>query len=418
MKPDVECLNFDKVLQITELMSDFGDNETENLKNLLVRMGKMFKCDNLAYIQHDCYTNTLQIISPSEKFIQHLRTDKLYNTILDYSLKNQNVTIIDENNKIPPNCTIDYFAVVTPVILKHEHIGCIIASYKKGSAGSYTFQTTDLSHYKLISNIISIQENSYRVKSVLKKTAMYRKILNELSEQLIRLPNEKMDSYIQSCIQATCEAWDIDRGYLFLADFKNLKMNKTNEWCNSDEIESLLVTEYEVDMKEFPWENVMKHFMVSQTPIHIPNVNDLMFDTNPLSHLKGNPQTEDITLDIKQNLKKLICKKKLKSILLIPVSNMYDEKSYTIAILGFSQILQFKQFSDQLIDMLKTLAFYLSEAVRRRGIYQDMDILDQSMLQNIIEWQALDEENVEIFDDLQSKMRDILEKHARVEAGF
>ena len=409
MKHSYDCINLDKVIKITELMIGFGDDETSNLQSLLIKMTKIFNCDKIAYIQYDCETNTDDIITPSDTFKEILLKNNLHKIILDYTSDKKEVTIIDKNNQIYDKYVIDYFAAIVPVVLNGEHIGCLILSYSENTIGSHLFQSSDLSHFKLAANIISIQEKSYRFKNILQQTNKYRHVLNKLSENLLSSSNDEMDAYIQKCIQKTCEIWNIDRGYLFLVDFAEKKLLKTNEWCNTNNVKSLLKSEKVVDMNSFPWANIIQYFINSPTtPIHIPNM------LNQSEFLGKNINIDEKIVDeVKHQLDVLVKNKKLKSCLLIPVSDTYNNNTYTLAILGFSQVLNFKNFTNQLIDMLTTLSCYLSEAVKRRREFQNRNRIDKFIVQNMIKWRSENNKNIKIFEDLQSKMQSIFDDSRR-----
>jgi len=401
-----DCVNLEKVLKLTEIISSFDDNEKKNITDLLANMAKVFKCDEIAFIQKQSDSTTFPIISPSETFCQKLLNKDIYKCILSLSFSLSDPLILNHTFEINPYYKIENFVIISPVILRNEFIGCIFASYLPESIGSHLFRIVDLSYYKLATNIISIQENSYRVKHVLKVTNEYRKLLNNLSEKLITAKNHEMDSYIDDCIRQTCEMWNIDRGYLFIVDFKNEKLKKTNEWC-AEGIPSLLDKEKSIPFELFPWEHIIHKFNTDPTtPIHIPNM------LNKLEKIFKSVETKkDIQPEIEKSVEYLISSKNLKSVLLIPVSDHYNDNVFTLAILGFSQVKLAKEFPEQLIDMLKVLSFYISEAVKRRREYQNISNLNRTTLENILKWEEEAIEENKIFKNLSSKMKAIFDDH-------
>lgn len=396
------CINLDKVLQITEIISDFNNDETENLKSLLLKMSKLSRCDKIAYLQPDTENATETVISFDDSFKESLLKDNSFEIILDFAKNIKYPIIIDSKHELNQYYEIDNFDVIAPVILHNEIVGCIIASYEKGTLGSGMFQSCDLSHYQLVANIISIQENSYRTKIKLQQSLQHRKILNDLAEKLLKTKNKDMDQYINECIEVICKNWNIDRGYLFLTDFKNNKLIKTNEWCNHN-VASLLEAEKSISMNEFPWQNIVDFFVSSPTSvIHIPNI------YNEIEEIleKFNLAREEKNKTRKQ-LDVLIKEKQLKSVLLIPISDSFNNNIYTLAILGFSQVGQFKTFSSQMIEMLNIMSSYLTEAVKRRKEYINRNQIDDYVLDNILKWKAESEENDKKFRMLQDKLKSI-----------
>jgi len=403
-----ECLNLDKVLKLTEVISDFDDNEKENINNLLQNMAKIFKCDKIAFIQKSSEINTFDVISPSDVFQQELLYKNIYQSILTLSYSTKVPLLLNHTFEVHPDYKIENFAIISPVILHSEHIGCIFSSYATNSAGSHLFQNSDLSHYKLASNIISIQENSYRIKFNLETTNNYRKLLNMLSAKLISMKNEEMDAYIDECIKQTCEMWDIDRGYLFLVDFEKEKLNKTNEWCSKN-VESLLEQERDIPFNVFPWDHIVHKFNIDPTsPIHIPNVIDASAVFESINFDSDSVDTPNIG----ESIDYLIKSKHLKSVLLIPISDNYDNDIFTLAILGFSQVKKEKEFPNKLIEMLKILSCYIAEAIKRRREFQNIARINQATLQNILKWEEESiEENIR-FEKLETKMQAIFDDHA------
>ena len=405
------CLNLTKIMQITKLMSDFGENEIINLKQMLGSIKDICFCDNIAYVQSDNHINTEEIISVTDTFKQTLLKNDVYKKILKYATSIEEPIVIDNQHVLYKEFEIDNFMIVAPVILKKQLVGVIVISFDIDSINSKLYNNMNLIHFQLVANIIAIQENSYRVKYVLEKSNMFRKILNDLAVDLINTKDENMDEYINLCIQKTCEIWDIDRGYLFAIDFNDRKLYKTNEWCGEG-IVSMIDTENEIDFKAFPWNHIIHRFNTIQDPIHIANVEDNIYEISKNINDSVYANT-DIVKELQKPLDYILKVKNLKSILLIPIQDINDEQSYTLAILGFSQVLNFKVFSNQLIDLLNILSCYISEAIGRRRKFNNEDFTTKSIIRKIKKWEEEELQNNLIFNSLQEKMKIIFDNHSQ-----
>jgi len=401
---NIICINLNKIIKITELITNFVDDERQNIAQFLIDISDICNYDNIAYIQNETLIDKFDIISPSKEFVDILYNDSIYKNILYKSKKLQFPAIINDKDQIHPKYNVHGFDILVPVLLQNFCIGTIIVSYTKDSLNYQSYSSIDLSHYQLIASIISLQENSYRIKTIMKQSNVYGKILNELSQQLIDNDNSNMDSFIDDCIQRTCENWKIDKGYLFVADFDEKKLHKTNEWC-IEGIDSVLQTEPEMDINTFPWNHILYSFNNDNEsqPIHIPDMEnriEIMTRSKIISE-------EDI-IGIE-----MIKRKNIKSILLIPVLDNYKDKKFTVAILGFSQVLNLKIFSQSMVDLLKILSCYISEAIKRRREFQNTTNINKVMFSKLQEWKKENIENNIIFNSLQDKMKNVFDDHKR-----
>jgi len=401
-----ESLDLDKVLKLTETISGFSENEKKNISCLLRNMAKIFKCDKIAFIQKQSEINTFSIISPSDVFQKDLSNDKIYDHILSLLSNKKEPILLDKTSELNSLYEISNFVIISPVILHHECIGCIFVCYDADSIGSKYYREIDLSYYELASNIIAIQENSYRIKYILRLTNQYRELLNQLSANLIMKKNSEMDLFIDECIQQTCELWDIDRGYLFLVDFENKELNKTNEWCAKG-VKSLLEQERTIPFELFPWSHIIHKFNNDPiSPIHIPDV---------LNQTKDIIQTIEIEKallpEIDKSIDYLISAKNLKSVLLIPIPDEFNNNIFTLAILGFSQVKSHKKFPNQLIELLNILSCYIAEAIKRRRDFQHLNEFNQSTLEKILKWEKEVIEEDKICKNLGIKMQTIFDDH-------
>jgi hypothetical protein len=405
------CLNLDKALQITEIFSDFGDNELYNIRHLLKNVHSVCRPDAIVYIQKDNKMDKdLFFIAPLEKTNDILNKESNWNKILNYSEKLDNDEIIYHNKYLCNifECDENSFVVITNVYLKEKYYGCLVALYLKDSLGFKLFSDMDLHYYRLCANIIASQEKSYKMKQKIKKINIFRKNLNELSTMLHQLHCKDMLTYIDKCLEITCNLWGIDRGYLFIIDYDNKRMYKTNEYC-SENVDSLIEEENIVKLTEFPWNHILLRFKQKIAPIHINNINE---EIQKLMDKAANANDKEIYESMKKEVEYLKNVKKLKSILLIPITDNVKDVNYTIGVLGFSQVFEYIYFKQELIETLDVLSCYISEAIKRYNSYMTANENEKIFITKINEWEKENEANNKTFKLLKDKMDTILLHHS------
>jgi len=405
------CLNLDKALQITEIFSDFGEDELQNIQFLLKNVHSVCKPDAIAYIQkNNKMDRDLFFIAPLEKTNDILHKESNWNKILEYSEKLDNDEIVYHNKYLCNifECDEESFVIIANVYSKKKYLGCLIALYLKDSLGYKLFSDMELHYYQLVANIIASQEKSYRMKQKIKKINTFRKNLNELSTLLHQMPCKDMLKYIDKCLEITCELWDIDRGYLFIIDYENKRMYKTNEYC-AENVNSLLEEENIVKLTDFPWNHILLRFKQKIAPIHINNIDD---EIKNLMNKAKNENDKEIYESMQKEVDYLKNVKKLKSILLIPITDNVKDVNYTIGILGFSQIFEYVYFKQELIETLDVLSCYISEAIKRYNSYMTANENEKIFINKINEWEKENEANNKTFKLLKDKMDKILLHHS------
>jgi len=404
------CINLDKALSITEIYSEFNDDELENVKKLLEKIHKICKCDAIAYIQKEkkLYTKDY-IIAPLEKTRDILCKNDNYTEILNYAQNINKSDIIHKNNMLNKvfECDEGSFAVVVNISINNDkYIGCLVALYLKNTLGYKLFNEMDIHYYQLAANIIATQEKSFRMRQKLIKINTFRKNLNELSSLLYKTPNSKMLDYIDICLEITCSLWNIDRGYLFIVDYEQKKLIKTNEWCKPG-VESLIDTENEIDITEFPWSHILYKMNKEISPIHIPNIDEKMDILAEKMDIDKNSEAYET---FKKQMLYIKNVKKIKSVLLIPIIDNFKDNNITIGVLGFSHIFEYTYFKKDLIETLTVLSCYIAEAVKRYRPYRMSLEKSNYIFDKILEWQYENEENNKTFNILKDKMDKILSK--------
>jgi len=404
------CINLDKALKITEIYAEFGEDELPNVEKLLKQIHKICKCDAVVYVQKEKKLNTeSNVIAPLEKTRDVLSTNGTYEKLIKYADKLTKSEIIYRDKELNQifQCEDGSFVIIVRVKLKDKFIGCLVGLYLYNSLGYKLFSEVDIHYYELAANIIASQEKSKRMKQKLKKIHIFRKNLNDLSSLLYKTKNSEMLSYIDKCLEITCKLWGIDRGYLFIVDYENQKMIKTNEWC-ADGVDSLLLQDKEADINLFPWNHIIYKFNDEVVPIHIENVGE---ELEILADKVNIEKDSDLYLTLKQQIDYLKNVKKIKSILLIPIIDNFKDNNITIGVLGFSQIFEYSSFKKDLIETLTVLSCYIAEAIKRYQPYKATKEKEAYILDKILEWQHENEENNKIFNRLKGKMDTILSSY-------
>jgi len=411
------CLNLDKALQITNLLTNFSDDEVNNIKVLIKNIYNICRCDAIAFIQKKnlLKTNT-NVLAPLEKTNDRLTQNYNYKDILDYAEQHiEKSEILYKHDSVRE--ILDYdsksFVVISNVVLDGKFIGCLLALYLKDSLGYKLFSEIDTHYYQLASNIIASQIKCFLIKNKVNKIHTFRKNLNELSSLLYKTPASEMIEYINKCLKITCQLWNIDRGYLYVVDYETKKLLKINEWC-APGVEALIDSEYEFSIDDFPWNHILYQFTENISPIHIANIED---ELEVLTKAAEYEKNSDLYKTIKEQIKYLREIKKIKSILLIPIIDNFKDTNFTIGVLGFSQVFEYTYFKEDLIDTLTVLSCYIAEAVKRWKTYKIKDINSKYFFNKLLEWQYDNQEYNKKYKVLKTKMDSILDKYTSMKNG-
>ncbi|MEA1996261.1 MAG: PAS domain S-box protein [Gemmatimonadota bacterium] len=110
-----------------------------------------------------------------------------------------------------------------------------------------------------------------RAEEVFKYRLEFKKLITDISLELINLAVEEIDSRIEQTLKAIGEFTSVDRSYVFMFSGDKKKMDNTHEWC-AEGIEPLKEERTGLPASLLPW--AMERLRKSEI-VHIPQIENL-----------------------------------------------------------------------------------------------------------------------------------------------
>ncbi|MFQ3577678.1 MAG: GAF domain-containing protein, partial [Verrucomicrobiia bacterium] len=182
-----------------------------------------------------------------------------------------------------------------------------------------------------------------RAEAALDRSLRFQKLLMQISSSLINAPSSRLDSTIQESLEAVGSFCGVDRAYLFQMDVERSTLSNTHEWCAAGiqpEIENL---------KDIPCD-VLQQFVVSITAGRIVNI----------------PKVD--ALDPTDPFRRMVAAQGIKTLLCVPLHFL----GTCLGFIGFDCIRKEREWDEQSILLLRTLAELLSNALMRARAEEEM----------------------------------------------
>jgi len=180
------------------------------------------------------------------------------------------------------------------------------------------------------------------------------KLISTISTRFINVTPDELDHELDLALQSLGEFVPVDRSYIIQLSENAKYVNNTNEWC-APGIVSQIDNLQNLSVDTFPWFwEKLNHF----ENIHIPHVVDLPPEA---SSEKNRLQQQDI-----------------QSVIIVPLS--YTGK--LIGFLGFDSVKCEKNWTDEDILLLKTVADIFANALEHQKIDEKLHIFSRAVEQS------------------------------------
>lgn len=167
----------------------------------------------------------------------------------------------------------------------------------------------------------------------------FEKLISTLSTNFINISSQEIDQEINRTLQKIGEFEEVDRSYVFLFDDSLEKMSNTHEWC-APGIEPHLqrLQQIKIDQELPFFASVIKNRKI----FHVPRVSDL---------------TEEARAE-----KREFELEKIQSLICVPIVC----QDQLIGFLGFDSVKKEKSWSEDIMNLLKTVGEIIGSAIIRK----------------------------------------------------
>lgn len=168
-----------------------------------------------------------------------------------------------------------------------------------------------------------------------KKQAAFQKVVSDITFSFLTFNDENSDEKIQNLLKEIGEFFNVDRTYLFTIDHSNDTMTYSNEWCKAD-IQPERDSINEMPLDTFPWwiDELEKKQLI---------------EISDVAAMPAEAIAEQRELESQQ----------VKSSVTVPI--IENDKIY--AFIGIDAVKEYKNWSDEKIDLLYILANILANVL-------------------------------------------------------
>ena len=186
------------------------------------------------------------------------------------------------------------------------------------------------------------EENHTRAQKQLEYRIRFESLISSISTHFIHLSSDRIDMGINYALHAIGEFEKVDRAYIFLFSPDQGFVENSHEWCSLG-VEPQIQSLKEILVSRYPW--FMKRIRAFET-IYIPKVSEMP--------------------DEAQAERKEFERKKIQSLVIVPLVHRGSLRGY----LGFDFVNRQKEWSDEVIELLRIVGEMFINALERKKVDQ------------------------------------------------
>ncbi len=191
-----------------------------------------------------------------------------------------------------------------------------------------------------------------KAEAALDRSLRFQSLLMQISSNLINMPSFRLDPTIQEALQAVGTFCDVDRAYMFRMDMERATLTNSHEWCAPGILP-------EIDnLRDIPFEAIPQfvRFIIAGRIVNIPKVD---------------------ALDPADPFRKMVAAQGIKTLLCVPLHFL----GTCLGVIGFDCVRKEREWDEQSILLLRTLAELLSNALMRARAEEEMHAEHERNLQ-------------------------------------